>query len=92
MTGVLDVLLDQPLLPAGGWIAELGLEQEVADHGREARVDLALLAAADEGEGGRTGRKIAPTVSPANGWRTRLDGSGRRAVQSVGYNLSESGE
>src|ERR1700722_97036 len=26
MAGVLDVLLDLPLLPAGGWIAELGLE------------------------------------------------------------------
>src|SRR5579871_2097033 len=32
MAGVLDVLLDLPLLPPGGWIAELGLKQEVADH------------------------------------------------------------
>ena len=47
MASVLDVLLDLPLLPAGRRIAELGLEQEVADHRREARVDLALLAAAD---------------------------------------------
>ena len=52
MAGVLDVLLDLPLLPAGRRIAELGLEQEVADHGREARVDLALLAAADLVDGG----------------------------------------
>ena len=47
MARVLDVLLDLPLLPTGGRIAELGFEQEVADHGREARVDLPLLAAAD---------------------------------------------
>src|SRR6185437_8567279 len=47
MARVLDVLLDLALLPAGGRIAELRLEQEVADHGRETRVDLALLSAAD---------------------------------------------
>ncbi len=47
MARILDVLLDLPLLPAGGRIAELGLEQEVADHRREAGVDLPLLAAAD---------------------------------------------
>ena len=52
MAGVLDVLLDLPLLPAGRRIAELGLEQEVADHGREARVDLPLLAAPDPVDGG----------------------------------------
>ena len=52
MTGVLNVLLDLPLLPTGRRIAELGLEQEVADHGREARVDLALLAAPDLVDGG----------------------------------------
>ena len=52
MARVLHVLLDLPLLPAGGRIAELGLEQEVADHGREARVDLALLAAPDLVDGG----------------------------------------
>ena len=42
-----DVLLDLPLLPARRRIAEIGFEQEVADHGREPRVDLALLTAAD---------------------------------------------
>lgn len=47
MTGILYVLLDLPLLPAGGRVAELRLEQEVAHHGREADVDLALLAPAD---------------------------------------------
>ena len=47
MAGVLDVLLDLPLLPAGRRIAELRLEQEVADHGCEPCVDLAVLAAAD---------------------------------------------
>jgi len=47
VAGVLNVLLDLPLLPAGGRIAELGLEQEVADHGRETGVDLALFAAAN---------------------------------------------
>ena len=52
MTGVLHVLLDLPLLPTGRRIAELGLEQEVADHRREARVDLALLAAPDLVNGG----------------------------------------
>src|SRR5580693_2653290 len=45
--GVLDVLLDLPFLPTGSRIAELGLEQEVADHGREPCVDPALLAAAN---------------------------------------------
>ena len=52
MARVPDVLLDPPLLPPGGWIAELRLEQEVADHGREARVDLALLSAPDLVDGG----------------------------------------
>ena len=47
MTRVPDVLLDLPLLPTGGRIAELGLEQEVADHRREARVDLAFLSPPD---------------------------------------------
>ena len=52
MAGVLDVLLDLPFLPTGSRIAELGLEQEVADHGREPRVDPALLAAANLIDGG----------------------------------------
>jgi len=47
MAGVLDVLLDLPLLPPGSRIAELGFEQKVADHRCEPRVDLAVLAAAD---------------------------------------------
>src|SRR5690606_4735371 len=47
VAGVLNVLLDLSLLPSGRRIAELGLEQEVADHGREASVDLTLLAASN---------------------------------------------
>ena len=47
MAGVLDVLLDLPLLPPGSRIAELGFEQKVADHRCEPRVDLAVLAATD---------------------------------------------
>jgi hypothetical protein len=33
MARILDVLFDLPFLPTGRRIAELGLEQEVADHG-----------------------------------------------------------
>ena len=47
MTGVLDVLLDLPLLPAGGRVAELGVEQIVARHGGKACIDLPRLAGAD---------------------------------------------
>jgi len=43
---ITHVLLDLALLPAGGRVAELGLEQVVTDHGAEARVDVSLLAAA----------------------------------------------
>jgi hypothetical protein len=46
VTSVLDILLDLPLLPARGWIAELGIEQIVAGHGREACIDLPRLAGA----------------------------------------------
>ena len=47
MAGMLNVLLDLSLLPARGRIAELGLEQILAGHGREAGIDLSFLAAAD---------------------------------------------
>jgi hypothetical protein len=47
MAGVLDVLLDLPLLPARRRIAELRFEQEVTDHRREARVHPSLLPAPD---------------------------------------------
>ena len=45
--GVLHGLLDLALLPAGGRVAEVRLEQEVPGHGPEARVHGARLAAAD---------------------------------------------
>jgi hypothetical protein len=45
MAGVLNVLLDLALFPAGGRIAELRVKKIVAGHCREAGVDLALLAA-----------------------------------------------
>src|ERR1700683_996037 len=51
MAGILDILLDLPLLPPGSRIAELRLEQEVADHGCEPRVDLTLLSAANLADG-----------------------------------------
>ena len=49
---ILHVLLDDALLPAGGPIAKLRLEQVVACHRLKAQVDLALLAAADLIDGG----------------------------------------
>ena len=45
--GILDVLLDLPLLPTGSGITELGFEQVMACHGREPGVDLSCLATAD---------------------------------------------
>ncbi len=49
---VLDVLLDLPLLPAGGDVAELGVKQVVAHHRAEPRVDLADLAGTHPVDGG----------------------------------------
>lgn len=45
-SGILNVLLDLPLLTACGRIAELGLEDVVVRHCEKADVDLPLLAAA----------------------------------------------
>jgi len=47
VTGIPDILLDLPLLPARCRIAELRLIDIVVRHGEEAHVDLPLLAAAD---------------------------------------------
>jgi hypothetical protein len=48
MAGVLDVLLDLPLFPARRRIAKIRVEQVMTDHRRESRIDLAVLAAANE--------------------------------------------
>jgi hypothetical protein len=40
---ILDVLLDDALLPAGGPVAEFGIEQVMAAHGEEARIDVRSL-------------------------------------------------
>jgi hypothetical protein len=47
MASVLDVLLNLSFLPARRRVAELRLKQEVADHGCEPCIDLAVLAASD---------------------------------------------
>ncbi len=49
---VLHVLLDDPLLPAAGDVAEVGLEQVVRAHDGEARIDDAALALEDLVHGG----------------------------------------
>ena len=46
-SGILDVLLDLSLLPAGGGITELGRKDIVVRHSLEPDVDLPFLAAAD---------------------------------------------
>jgi hypothetical protein len=43
--GVLHALLDSPFLPAGGDIAEVGIEEIVRGHGRKAGIDGAGFAA-----------------------------------------------
>src|SRR5450755_4803121 len=63
MASILDVLLDLPLLPTGGRIAELRLEQEMADHGCEPCVDLAVLAAPDLVDGSA---HVVVDASPGN--------------------------
>gem|GEM_PF-1674071 len=52
VASVAHVLLDLTLLPAGGRVAELDLEEVVADHRGEARVDVARLAGQDLVHGG----------------------------------------
>ena len=52
VAGVAHVLLHLALLPARSRVAELGLEQEVADHGGKAGVDVSLLASAHSVYGG----------------------------------------
>jgi hypothetical protein len=52
VTGILNVLLDLPLLPAGSRIAELGIEEIMAGHGQETGVDLAVFATSDLVDGG----------------------------------------
>lgn len=47
MAGILDILLDLPLFPAGSRVTELRLEQIMAGHGLKADVDVTLLATPD---------------------------------------------
>ena len=47
MPGILDILLDLALLPAGGRVTELCLKDVVADHGGEACVDVACFTDAN---------------------------------------------
>ncbi|SJM32661.1 TnpA8 (fragment) [Mesorhizobium delmotii] len=62
MAGILDILLDLPLLPARGRIAELGLEEIVAGHSLEAGIDLTILATADPID-----RRAHVVIDPAPG-------------------------
>lgn len=67
--GILDILLDLPLLLARGGIAELGRKDVVVRHRLEANIDLPFLAAANsidrgprrrgQGAGGRGQEQIS---------------------------------
>lgn len=64
-TPVLHVLLDDALLPAGGAIAELRLEQVVAAQRLEAGIDHPLAAASNA-----VYRRLHVVVQPASGHAT----------------------
>ena len=68
---VLDVLLDNAFLPAGGPVAELGVEQVVAAHGVEAGVDGALFAMPDLVDGGLHVVVDAAPGNPAEGGKAQ---------------------
>src|SRR6185437_11807317 len=59
---VLDVLLNDAFLPAGRTVAELRLEQVVAAHRMEARVDSSLLTRPNLIDGG-----LHVVIYPASG-------------------------
>src|SRR5210317_131475 len=52
MPGIAHVLLYLALLPTGSGVTKLGLEQKMADHGAETRVDDPVLATTDLVHGG----------------------------------------
>ncbi|KWT72158.1 hypothetical protein APV28_1636 [Comamonas testosteroni] len=68
VTRITHVLLHLPFLPARGRIAELGLEQVVADHGAETGVDVALLAPAHLVHGGA---HVVVDTAPGNATQHR---------------------